>query len=324
MKCKTVFVGLLVILCLPSCLRAQTASIGGTVTDPSGAVVPSAKITAVEVSTGATRSAETDESGIYRITNLNPGVYNIRFEHANFNPFLYSEIPLSVDQVLTLDVKLSLGPERQAIRVSTESVPPIDLNDAQIGNLVDSRQIEDLPLILRDPYQLVLLSPGVIQSNSLFSGFSVNGSRERSNNFMLDGADNNDPDLGGFPKGLSSLNPETTQEFRVLTNSYLPEFGRNNGAIIDIVTKRGTNNFHADLYWSLRKIAARTPSSETSSVIRSAVRFKRPRLSFLRMRNSGASAPHFWKRASFPRPPSRTSSPPRAAASSPFREHPLI
>jgi len=249
MNCKTVFVGLLVLLSLPSCLRAQTGSITGTVTDASAAAVPKAKITATNVATGASRSAETDESGVYRMTNVNPGVYDISIEHANFNPVLYSQIPISVDQVLTLDAKLAVGAVRETVRVASESVAPVDLNDAQVGNLVDSRQIDSLPLILRDPYQLVLLSPGVTQSNTLFGGFSVNGSRERSNNFMLDGADNNDPDMGGFPKGLSSLNPEITQEFRVLTNSYLPEFGRNTGAIIDIVTKHGTNDLHADVYW---------------------------------------------------------------------------
>ncbi len=249
MKYKTVFVGLLALLSLPSCLRAQTGSITGTVTDSSGAAVPKVNITAVSASTGAWRSAETDESGVYRITNLNPGLYDVRIEHPNFNPVLYSQIALSVDQVLTLDAKLAVSAVRETVRVASESVAPIDLNDAQVGNLVDSRQIDSLPLILRDPYQLVLLSPGVTQSNTLFGGFSVNGSRERSNNFMLDGADNNDPDMGGFPKGLSSLNPEITQEFRVLTNSYLPEFGRNTGAIIDIVTKHGTNDLHADAYW---------------------------------------------------------------------------
>jgi carboxypeptidase family protein/TonB-dependent receptor-like protein len=249
MKCKTVFVGLLVILSLPSCLRAQTGSIGGTVTDPSGAAIPKAKITTVNVTTGASRWVETDESGVYRITNLSPGTYDVRIEHPNFSPMLYSHIELSVDQVLTIDAKMPMGGVRAEVRVLGENVAPVDLNDAQIGNLVDSRQIEDLPLILRDPYQLVLLSPGVIQSNTLFAGFSVNGSRERSNNFMLDGADNNDPDMAGFPAGLSVLNPEITQEFRVLTNSYMPEFGRNNGAIIDIVTKRGTNDLHADVYW---------------------------------------------------------------------------
>ncbi|HEY6944051.1 MAG TPA: TonB-dependent receptor [Candidatus Acidoferrum sp.] len=253
MKRRTVFVGLLAILSIPSCLRAQTGSIGGTITDSTGAAVPNAKITAENVNTGESRSIQTDDSGVYRLTNLNPGVYDIRIQHANFNTVLYSQIPLSVDQVLTLDAKLVVSAVRQTVRVASESVAPVDLNDAQIGNLVDTRQIASLPLILRDPYQLVLLSPGVIQSNSLFSGFSVNGSRERSNNFMLDGADNNDPDFGTNPgqrgQGLSALNPEITQEFRVLTNNYMPEFGRNNGAIIDIVTKQGTNNLHVDIYW---------------------------------------------------------------------------
>lgn len=251
MNRKAVFVGLLVILALPSCLLAQTGSIAGTVTDSSGAAVPKAKITAHNVDTGIDYWNETDESGIYRLTNINPGVYDVRIEHPSFNAVLYSHISLSIDQVLTLDAKLIVTAIRETMRVTGESVAPIDLNDAQVGNLVDSRQIEDLPLILRDPYQLVLLSPGVVQANTLFGGFSVNGSRERSNNFLLDGADNNDPDMGTRPSGggLSSLNPETTQEFRVLTNNFLPEFGRNDGAIIDIVTKRGSNEYHADLYW---------------------------------------------------------------------------
>jgi len=179
MKRKTVFVGLLVILSLPSCLRAQTASIGGTITDSSGAAVPSVNIIAQNTDTGATHSVQTDASGVYRLTNLDPGIYDIRMEHPSFKSVLFSRMPLSVDQVLTLDAKLVVSAVRETVRVASESVAPIDLNDAQIGNLVDSRQIEDLPLILRDPYQLVLLSPGTIQTNTLFSGFSVNGSRER-------------------------------------------------------------------------------------------------------------------------------------------------
>lgn len=254
MKQTTVFVGLLAILFLPSCVQAQTASIAGTITDSTGASVPNVKITALNVATGISRWVQTDESGVYRITNLDPGVYDVRIEHPSFNAVLYSQIPLSVDQVLTLDAKLVVSAIKETMKVASESVAPVDLNDAQVGNLVDSRQLRDLPLILRDPYQLILLSPGVVQTNTLFGGFSVNGSRERSNNFMLDGADNNDPDLGIAKTGsglggLSVLNPENTQEFRVLTNSYLPEFGRNNGAIIDIVTKSGTNDFHVGIYW---------------------------------------------------------------------------
>jgi len=138
---------------------------------------------------------------------------------------LFSHIPLNVDAVLTLDAHLVISSAKETVTVTSEAVAPVNINDAQVGNLVDSRQMTDLPSILRDPYALILLSPGVIQSNTLFGGFSVNGSRERSNNFLLDGTDNNDPDFGGFPRGLSSLNPETTQEFRVITNSYLPSSG---------------------------------------------------------------------------------------------------
>jgi hypothetical protein len=236
------------VCCAPRAL-AQTGSFAGSVTDSTGAEVPNAKITALNLSTGIPRSAETDESGTYRITNLKPGIYDVRIEHPGFKSVLFTRMQLSVDEVLTLDAHLVVSSTKETVTVTSEAVAPVNLNDAQMGNLVDSRQMTDLPLILRDPYALILLSPGVVQSNTLFGGFSVNGSRERSNNFLLDGTDNNDPDFGGFPKGLTSLNPETTQEFRVITNSYLPEFGRNSGAIIDIVTKHGTNDFHADVYW---------------------------------------------------------------------------
>jgi len=213
--------------------------------------VPKAKITATNVDTGIARDTETDESGTYRITNVSLGVYDVQIEHAGFKGVLFSHVSLNVDAVLTLDAKLTVSTVKENLVVTSESVAPVDINDAQIGNLVDSRQMSDLPLILRDPYQLILLSPGVVQTNTLFGGFSVNGSGERSNNFLLDGSDNNDPDMGtGIGgRGLSFLNPETTQEFRVITNSFLPEFGRNSGAIIDIVTKQGTNEFHADAYW---------------------------------------------------------------------------
>jgi len=239
------------ILCLSPRVAAQTGSFSGTVTDFTGALIPKAKIAATNVATGIARETETDESGTYRITNLKPGVYDVRIEHEGFKTVVFSHVSLNVDAVLTLDAKLTLSSVTEKLLVTSEAVAPININDAQTGNLVDSRQVADLPLILRDPYELILLSPGVIQTNTLFGGFSVNGSSERSNNFLLDGSDNNDPDMGTAinGRGLSVLNPETTQEFRVITNSYLPEFGRNFGAIIDIVSKQGTNDFHADLYW---------------------------------------------------------------------------
>src|SRR6266571_235337 len=241
----------LFVFCLHPSAFAQTASITGTVKDSTGAVVPSAKISTQDKATNASRSTFTDGSGTYRITSLVPGIYGIAIEKPGFKAVEFSRVELTVDQVQSLDATLAPSSVVEKVTV-TAPVAPVDLNDAQIGNIVKGQQIEDLPLILRDPYQLILLSPGAIQGNSILQGLSVNGSRERNNNFLLDGTDNNDAEIPGLnlpQPGLTSLNPDSVQEFRVITSSFLPEFGRNTGAVIDIVSKRGTNDFHSDVFW---------------------------------------------------------------------------
>jgi hypothetical protein len=230
----------------------QTASITGTVTDATAAVVPQAKVTARYLATNVSRTTTTDGSGSYRITSLVPGIYDVLVERPGFKTVGYSRVELTVGQVQNLSPTLVPSATAETITVHGEEVAPLDLDDAQIGNIVSSQQIEDLPMILRDPYQLILLSPGAIQGNSILQGLSVNGSRERNNNFLLDGTDNNDAEIPGLTlpqPGLTSLNPDSVQEFRVITSSFLPEFGRNTGAVIDIVSKRGTNDFHSDVYW---------------------------------------------------------------------------
>ena len=243
---------LLFAFCLSYSAFAQTASITGTVKDSSDAVVPKAKITIVNVATSASRIAETDMSGTYRIASLVPGIYGVVIEKSGFKTVAYSRVELTVDQVQEINATLALSAITEKVTVKGEVIPAIDLNDAQIGNIVRNQQIEDLPLILRNPYQLMLLSPGAIQSNSLLGGLSVNGSRERNNNFLLDGTDNNDAEIPGLTlpqPGLTFLNPDSVQEFRVITSNFLPEFGRNTGAVVDIMTKRGANDFHSDVYW---------------------------------------------------------------------------
>src|SRR5208283_1413294 len=198
------------------------------------------------------RDTVTDGSGTYRIPSLVPGMYDVLVERQGFKTVEYSHIELTVGQVLNLSPALVPSATPETVTVHGEQVAPLDLDDAQVGNLVKSQQIENLPMILRDPYQLILLSPGAIQGNSILQGLSVNGSRERNNNFLLDGTDNNDSDIPGLTlpqPGLTSLNPDSVQEFRVITSNFLPEFGRNTGAVIDIVSKRGTNDFHSDAYW---------------------------------------------------------------------------
>jgi hypothetical protein len=222
------------------------------VKDSTAAVVPEVKVTVHNNATNASRSALTDRSGSYRIASLGPGSYDVVIEKSGFKVVEYPRVELTVDQVQSLDTILTPSAITEKVTVQGETVAPIDLSDAQVGNIVRSQQMQDLPMILRDPYQLILLLPGAIQGNSLLQGLSVNGSRERNNNFLLDGTDNNDAEIPGLSlpqPGLTSLNPDSVQEFRVITSNYLLEFGRNTGAVVDIVSKRGTNDFHSDLYW---------------------------------------------------------------------------
>src|ERR1700733_5791809 len=244
----TLFI-ILGILAIPSVLRAQTATVRGTALDPSGAAVVGANVTATNLSTAIDRTTVTNDTGAYDISDLPPAVYNFVFSKAGFKVVKFESITLTVDQSLTLDAKFEIGSASATVEVASSAVAPIDTDNATLSNVVEHTQMTELPLILRDPYQLVLLGPGVTQSDSGLNGISVNGGRERNNNFLLDGAENNDADVPGALGGLTSQNPDSTQEFRVLTNNFAPEYGRNNGAVIDVITRSGTNTFHGNLFY---------------------------------------------------------------------------
>ena len=237
-----------VALLATSTAYAQTGSMAGTIVDASGASVPGAAITVTNLGTAGVRTARTDARGTYLVPDLAVGNYDVSVEKEGFAALRFRDVQLTVAQNLTLNGTLEIGPTSQSVEVAGTSLPTITLEEAQISNVVDSRRIQDLPLITRDPYQLVLLSPGSQVVNNSLGGFSVNGQRERNNNFLLDGTDNNDASVPGIPGGISTLNPDATQEFRVITNNFLPEFGRNTGAIVDIVTRSGTNDLHGTAY----------------------------------------------------------------------------
>jgi hypothetical protein len=226
---------------------AQTGSIQGTVTDSVGAVVQGAEITVKNLGSNALRSTTSSGTGAFSIPSLPPGAYDVSVKMASFKIFHVTNIDLTVGEVLPLNVQLEPGAVTEEVQVRADQIPDIDLETSQISNLVDSRVIKDLPLITRNPYELVLLSPGTSQTNAL-GGITVNGARERNNNFLLDGVDNNDTSVPGGIGGVLSADPESTQEFRVITNNFNAEYGRNTGAIIDVVTKSGTNKFHGDAY----------------------------------------------------------------------------
>jgi hypothetical protein len=243
----------LAMLAAPSVLPAQTAIVTGTAFDPSGAAVTGATVAATNQDTATDRTTVTNETGAYTLSSLAPGVYTFTFAKAGFKTVKFEGLKLTVGQTLALNAKFEVGAVSSTVEVAASAVSQIDTETATLSNVVEHKQMTELPLILRDPYQLVLLGPGVTQSDSggggQSGGVSVNGGRETNNNFLLDGADNNDAQVPFILGGLTAQNPDSTEEFRVLTNNFAPEYGRNNGAIIDVITRSGTNAFHGDVFY---------------------------------------------------------------------------
>jgi len=233
----------------PAVLAAQTAgTIQGTVTDASGAVVEGATATATNLNTNSVRTATTSASGFYSITNLVPGTYSVRVDKPGFTSVNISSATLTTAQVLTLNANLSVSSVHQVIEVNGAAVAPVETESTQLSTLISNKTITDLPLLTRNPYELILLSPGTNLNADALGGISVNGSRDRNNNFLLDGVDNNDTSVPGGPVGAMSINPDSAQEFRVITDTFNAEYGRNTGAIVDVVTRSGTNEWHGDAY----------------------------------------------------------------------------
>jgi hypothetical protein len=176
---------------------AQTGSITGQVLDPSGAAVGNATVTATADSTGATQTATTTSAGLYGLPALTPTTYTVTASAAGFSTVTKSNVILNVAATLPLNFTLTVGGASTTVNVAGVTAAPIETESYQLSTVIDSKQITSLPLILRDPYQLVLLSPGAVKSTNTDGGVSVNGQRDRNNNFLLDGADNNDTSVPG-------------------------------------------------------------------------------------------------------------------------------
>jgi outer membrane receptor protein involved in Fe transport len=241
---------LLAVLAVSLASLAQTGSIAGTVSDASGAVVQGAEVTVRNTATNQLHKTTTGATtGTYTVTDLPVGPYEVTVKKEGFKLFRQPGIELTVAQAFTVDAKLVAGAASEEVTVQADRAQDIDLETSQLSNLVDERQMESLPLITRNPYQLVLLSPGTSQTDSGNGGITVNGARDRNNNFLLDGVDNNDTSVPGGMGGVLNANPESTEELRVITDNFNAEYGRNTGAIIDAVTKSGTNSLHGNVYY---------------------------------------------------------------------------
>jgi hypothetical protein len=240
------------LLLAASAAYAQGAggTIKGSVRDQNGAVVAGALVDITNNSTGEKRSATTNEQGDYTVPNLPVGIYTVTANAAGFAPKTAKEVNVSVSFTTDADLTVSPAGATESVTVvsSTDTQTAVNTTDQQLSTLISNQKILDLPLLSRNPNSLVLLAPGTTTSDSRLGGIVVNGQRERNNNLQVDGVDNNDTEVPGGSFGVATPSIDGTQEFRVLTSSYNAEFGRNSGAIINIVTKSGTNQFHGNAY----------------------------------------------------------------------------
>lgn len=240
-------------LLLLSPLQAQTTGeVRGTVKDPSGAIIVGAQLTAVNVGSNEQRNAITDAKGEFDFPSLPVGTYRVEVKVTGFKTFVQERVDVTIGHVVELNPVMELGTSTQTITAQAEA-PLVETTSTQIGAVVNQRTVVDLPLNTRDTYELLQLQPGVQSQEGydLFAGsdqpgaVSVNGGRGRANNFNVNGGDANDQFVNA---AAIQPSPDTIQEFRVLTNTFDAEYGRNSGSVVNVVTKGGTNEFHGDLY----------------------------------------------------------------------------
>lgn len=235
-------------------LIAQSSGvITGSIQDKSGAVIPEAAVRALNELTGFTVAVQSDNQGRFLFPQLPVGNYRIEVTRDGFRPFRSESFRLDADASRQVMAQLELGQVTEAITVGG-SVSQVETVGSTIKEIVDERRITELPLNGRNALQLVRLVPGVVSSagnNGLGQneGISVNGARGTANNYLLDGGDNNDPQLN---TAALIPNPDALEEFSVQTNNFNAEYGRNSGAIINAVTKSGTNQLHGSLYEFVR------------------------------------------------------------------------
>jgi hypothetical protein len=249
-------------LTLVTFLHAQTVTTGaitGTVTDPSGAAIPGVTITASERATGATRTAETDASGSYRISLLPPGEYSLRFAAQGFKTLVPPTVKAVVTEIATLNVQLVLGEKRETVEV-TSTAQLVQSQSATLGTVVEDRTITELPLSTRNYTQALTMSSGVIadvnNAAELGKGTQdvyVNGASNTSNNFQMDGTDANNFGSGRAANflqqgGVPIPNPDAIQEFKVQTALFDAGYGRGTGANVEVVTKSGSNELHGSAF----------------------------------------------------------------------------
>jgi hypothetical protein len=247
------------LICTATFAAAQstTGAVTGGVADPSGAAIPNAKLTATEERTRLSFETVSDAQGEYVFPALRSGVYRIEAEAGGFRKLVRAGIQVRVNDRLRVDLAMALGAVNETVEING-ATPLVESQSGAIGTVIENRKIVDLPLNNRNPFQLALLSPGVIPSPAFGNAFNssanfiINGNRGNTSEILIDGITNSVP--AANPIVVVSLfpSPDALEEFKVQTNGYAAEFGRSGGGIINMVLKSGTNWYHGVVYEFLR------------------------------------------------------------------------
>ena len=243
------------LLAAPLAAQSELATLTGSVSDPTGAVVAGVTVKATNAATNISMSVQTNESGRYFMPSLKPGVYTVTASNAGFKTSVNTGVTLQVNDVARFDITLQVGDVAEQVTVTSEA-PLLQTESSGRGAVIDERKIVELPLNGRDYNQLALLSPGVLaptprlQSIGFKGAFNVNGNRVFHNAFLLDGVDNTSYSNSFRGGNVQVVQPsiDALQEFKIQTNAYSAEFGRSSGALINAVIKSGSNGRHGSLY----------------------------------------------------------------------------
>ncbi len=240
---------------------AGTSRVTGVVQDQNGAVVPGAKVTLTNEGTNISFTAATTSAGIYVFDGMQLGIYTVAVEREGFKKFVSKGNVLTVGQPLTINVDLTIGLAQDVVEVTASYERVQTSTSGNFGATVDNKTLVDLPLGLesgtggRNPLMFVRLQPGVNTGANTGGGSHVNGARDRAFNYTLDGIDINESSAGGSEFSPLRTNPDSLQEFRVITSNATAEYGRSSGAQVALVTKSGTNQLHGNLFYFHRNAA---------------------------------------------------------------------
>jgi hypothetical protein len=263
--------------------QVETGQLAGSVTDPSGALVPGAAVTVINVGTNAKRTDTTSNTGAYKFTGLEPATYQITIHATSFQPYT-AKVEVTVGGHVTLDAALSVSASTSQVEVIGEGGSQVNTQTQELSQIVNEEQISRLPSLTRNPYDFVALSGNVSSGDSTSSGdsrsnntyqngptqtrsvgFSINGQRASGTEVLLDGVEN----ISVFVDSIGVYVPvDAVQEFRVTTSNFEAQYGRASGGIVNVSTKAGTNRLHGGV-WEFNRLASYTSNTETNDQINS-------------------------------------------------------